>query len=164
MKELCNTLGIEQNLSTAYHPQTDGQTERINQEVEAYLRAFINYRQNDWSKWLPTAEFQYNNKVHSGTKHSPFFLNYGLHPWKGTLSTTTSNPSANDFTSELIKVCNEAKTALQSYNGNVKYQTRTRVITQELVEAGQGKPRWKGLASTCVLRPSQYHSAQISGW
>jgi transposase InsO family protein len=92
MKELCNALGIERNLSMAYHPQTDGQTEQINQEVEAYLRTFINYRQNDWSKWLPTAEFQYNDKVHSGTKQSPFFLNYGLHPWKGTLSTTTPNP------------------------------------------------------------------------
>jgi hypothetical protein len=120
MKELCNALGIEWNLSTAYHPQMDGQTERINQEVKAYLHAFINYRQNDWSKWLPTAEFQYNDKVHYGTKHSPFFLNYGLHPWKGTLSTTTPNPSANNFTWELIKVHDEAKTALQSYNGNMK--------------------------------------------
>jgi transposase InsO family protein len=43
MKELCNALGIERNLPTAYHPQTDGQTERINQEVKAYLRTFINY-------------------------------------------------------------------------------------------------------------------------
>jgi hypothetical protein len=120
LKELCNALGIERNLSTAYDPQTDGQTEQINQEVEAYLRTFINYQQNNWSKWLPTTEFQYNNKVHSGTKHSPFFLNYGLHPWKGILSVNTSNPSANDFTSELIKVRNEAKTALQAYNGNMK--------------------------------------------
>jgi hypothetical protein len=120
MKELCNALGIERNLSTAYHPQTDGQTEQINQEVEAYLCVFINYRQNDWSKWLPTVEFQYNNKVHSGTKHFPFFLNYGLHPWKGTLSTTTPNPSANNFTTEIIKVHDKAKTAIQSYNGNMK--------------------------------------------
>jgi hypothetical protein len=120
MKELCKALGIERNLSMAYHPQTDSHTERINQEVESYLQAFINYRQNDWEKWLPTAKFQYNNKVHSATKNSLFFLNYGLHPWKGTLSVETSNPSANEFTSELIKVRNEAKVALQSYNGNMK--------------------------------------------
>jgi transposase InsO family protein len=47
MKELCNALGIERNLSTAYHPQTDGQTERINQKIETYLQSFNNYRQND---------------------------------------------------------------------------------------------------------------------
>jgi hypothetical protein len=46
----------------------------------------------------------------------------------------------------------------------VKYQTQTRVIIRELAEAGRGKPRWEGLASTCVLRPSRYRSAQISGW
>jgi hypothetical protein len=120
MKELCNTLGIEWNLSTAYHPQTDSQTERINQEVKSYLQAFINYQQNNWAKWLPTAEFQYNNKAHSATKNSPFFLNYGLHPWKGNLSVETSNPSANKFTLELIKVRDNAKAALQSYNGNMK--------------------------------------------
>ena len=76
-KNLFRGLGTKRNLSTAYHPQTDGQTERINQEVENYLRMFCNYRQDDWVQWLPMAEFQYNDKRHSGTGTTPFFLNYG---------------------------------------------------------------------------------------
>ena len=116
MKELCNALGIERNLSTAYHPQTDGQTERINQEVEAYLRNFVNYRQNDWADWLSMAEFHYNDKTHSATKNTPFFLTYGVHPWKGNLTVETLNPSANAFTSDLAKVREEAKSAMEENN------------------------------------------------
>ena len=83
MGELCKALGIKRAISIAYHPQTDGQTERINQEVEVFLRHYINYRQDDWTKWLATAEFQYNDKEHTATEHSPFYVNYGRHPWKG---------------------------------------------------------------------------------
>jgi len=72
MKELNKMLGIETKLSMAYHLQTDSQTERTNQELEQYLRMYINYRQNNWSEWLATAEFAFNNKVHTATKTSPF--------------------------------------------------------------------------------------------
>jgi len=61
MKELCSQLGVERNSSTAYHPQTNGQTERVNQELEEYLRLYCNYKQNDWAEWLLIAEFSYNN-------------------------------------------------------------------------------------------------------
>jgi len=81
--ELCKALGIKRAISIAYHPQTDGQTERINQEVEVFLRHYINYRQDDWTKWLATAKFQYNDKEHTATEHSPFYVNYRRHPWKG---------------------------------------------------------------------------------
>jgi len=76
MKELNNLLGIQTKLSTAYHPQTDGQTERTNQELEQYLRVFIDHRQEQWPDWLGTAEFTYNNKIHAATKNSPFKVNY----------------------------------------------------------------------------------------
>ena len=69
MKELNNLLGIQTKLSTAYHLQTDGQTERVNQELEQYLRVFIDYRQEQWLDWLGTAEFTYNNKIHMTTKN-----------------------------------------------------------------------------------------------
>jgi hypothetical protein len=62
MKELCKAVGTKCALSTAYHPQTDGQTERINQEVEGFLRKYINSKQNNWARWLAIAEFQYNDK------------------------------------------------------------------------------------------------------
>ena len=53
-KELYRLLKIKGTLSTAYHPQTNGQMEQINQELKVYLQAFVNHLQNDWSDWLPT--------------------------------------------------------------------------------------------------------------
>ncbi|CAD6962302.1 unnamed protein product, partial [Tilletia controversa] len=79
-RSLCKLLGIKQALSTAYHPQTDGQTERVNQSLEQYLRNFTNYQQSDWSDFLPLAEFAYNNSEHSTIKTTPFFANKGYHP------------------------------------------------------------------------------------
>jgi len=83
MKELNNLLGIQTKLSMAYHPQTDGQTERINQKLEQYLRVFIDHRQEQWPDWLGTAEFAYNNKIHTATKILPFKANCGQDPRMG---------------------------------------------------------------------------------
>jgi len=80
MKELNNLLEIQTKLLTAYHPQTDRQTERINQELEQYLRVFIDHRQEQWPDWLGTAEFTYNNKIHVAIKTSPFKANYSQDP------------------------------------------------------------------------------------
>ena len=76
-RELYKLLGITQNLSTAAHPQTDGQTERVKQEIEQYFRIFINAQMNDWVSWLPIAEHSYNNKIHSASGFSPFFITRG---------------------------------------------------------------------------------------
>ena len=76
IKELNNLLGIQTKLSMAYHPQTDGQTEKMNQKLEQYLRVFINHRQEQWPDWLGMAEFAYNNKIHTATKTLPFKVNY----------------------------------------------------------------------------------------
>ena len=83
MHKLNTILGIQTKLSMAYHPQTDGQMERLNQDVEQYLRLFVSQRQNDWPEWIACAEFAYDNKVHSATKVSPFYANYGQHPRMG---------------------------------------------------------------------------------
>ncbi len=80
MKELYQMLDLTPNASTAFHPQTDGQTKRVDQEVEKYLRIFVNHQQTDWSDWLPLAEFTHNNRVHSATKKSPFMVLYGRNP------------------------------------------------------------------------------------
>jgi transposase InsO family protein len=113
MKDLHKLTGVVGNLSTAYHPQTDGQTERINQEVEQYLRLFVNHRQSDWSEWLSCAEFSYNNKVQSSTGFSPFFVNYGRHPYKGTNPRwQVKSQSAMEFADQMKKVHEETKAAL----------------------------------------------------
>ena len=73
-------LQIQSSLSTAFHPQSDGQTERTNSTLEQYLRLYVNYQQDNWYSLLSLAEFTYNNTVHSSTNKSPFFTNYGFHP------------------------------------------------------------------------------------
>ncbi|KAI0993448.1 hypothetical protein K3495_g14736, partial [Podosphaera aphanis] len=79
-KELCKYLKIEARMSTAFHPETDGQTERFNAVMEQYLRSYVSYQQDDWAHWLPMAEFAANNQVSSSTQATPFFSNYGFHP------------------------------------------------------------------------------------
>lgn len=77
---IMKSLGVTQNLSTAFHPQTDGQTERTNATLEQYLRCYINYQQDDWVDLLPMAEFCYNNTIHASTNQTPFFALHGYHP------------------------------------------------------------------------------------
>jgi len=73
-------LGISQKPSTAFHPQTDGQTEAANKEMERYLRTYVDYHQQDWVEWLPLAEFAANAMRTEATEHSPFFLTTGQDP------------------------------------------------------------------------------------
>ncbi|MBW0497361.1 hypothetical protein O181_037076 [Austropuccinia psidii MF-1] len=68
------------DLSTAYHPETDGQTERVNQILEQYVWIYVSYNQDDWNTRLLLAEFGYNTSDHSSTKQSPFFTVYGRDP------------------------------------------------------------------------------------
>ena len=79
-RSLFQLLDIKANLSTAYHPETDSQTECVNQILEQYLRVYINYQQDDWVNLLPLAEFAYNNTSQSATMVTPFFANKGFHP------------------------------------------------------------------------------------
>jgi transposase InsO family protein len=124
-----NTLfGIQTGLSTAYHPETDGQTERLNQELELYLRLYTNFMQDDWLDWLATAEFAYNNRIHSSTDHSPFFLEYGRHPHVPLAlpSVTTTNPAANEFANTLSQAREAATQALNRTAENMKKYADTR--------------------------------------
>ncbi|KAL0935757.1 reverse transcriptase domain protein [Colletotrichum truncatum] len=79
-RSLISQLGSDHKMSTAFHPQTDGQTERINQIMETYLRCYVNYQQDNWVQLLPMAQFAYNSAVGESTKESPFYLNYGFNP------------------------------------------------------------------------------------
>ena len=73
-------MGAHHKLSTAFHPQTDGQTERLNQTLEQYLRSYVNQQQDNWVELLPIAEFAYNSAKSEATGVSPFFANYGYQP------------------------------------------------------------------------------------
>ena len=113
IRELYNVLGIKMATSTAYHPQTDGQTERANQEIEQYLRVFVNHRQDDWAEWLPLAEFAHNNKVQASTRQTPFMLNTGRHPRLGIEPLRESKKEAVDtFVTRMLATRKEAEAAL----------------------------------------------------
>ena len=72
-----------------YHPQIDGQTERINQEIGTFLQYYVNYQQDNWIDWLAAVEFQYNDKKHIATGRTPFELNFERHLWKRDLMVQT---------------------------------------------------------------------------
>ena len=80
-RELARLLQYNVALSTSYHPQTDGETERVNQELETYLRLFSTYKPEEWSNLLPIAEFAHNSATHSVTQRTPFSLMMGYEPW-----------------------------------------------------------------------------------
>ncbi len=80
IRGLCKGTGMMQNILTAYHPRTDGQSERMNQWLEQYLRFWVNERQNNWHTYLPLAEFAHNNWPNETTGESPFFVLYGFNP------------------------------------------------------------------------------------
>ena len=80
MEEFTKVLGTKRKLSTVYHPQTNGQMERINQEIGMFLQHYVNYQQDNWTDWLATVEFSYNDKKHMVTRRTPFELNFGRHP------------------------------------------------------------------------------------
>ena len=110
---LCYFLSIKRRLSTAFHPQTDGQTERQNSTMEAYLRAFVNFEQNDWARLLPMAEFAYNNAKNASTGHTPFELNCGYHPrmsYEEKVDPRSKSKSVDKLSAELrelIIVCQD---------------------------------------------------------
>ena len=82
-RKLYRLLDVKLHTSMVYHPQSDGQTERINQELEQYLHLFCNKWQDDWDQLLPDMEFQYNNHIHALTQFSLFFLDTSCHPHMG---------------------------------------------------------------------------------
>jgi len=113
IQKLNRMLEIKSKLSMVFYPQTDRQTERINQELEQYLRMFIDHRQEQWPDWLETAEFIYNNKVHSSTKMSPFKANYEQDPRIGFETRRKGKyKRAKKFVMNIKKIQEEAKAAL----------------------------------------------------
>src|SRR3984893_5683568 len=99
---LCHLLDIKVNLSTTYHPETDRQTEHVNQILKQYIHLYINYQQDNWVSLLPLAEFAYNNTPHSATQVTPFFANKGYHPrfeiGIDDVSSYTARQHADDLT------------------------------------------------------------------
>ncbi len=97
-KTLFELLGTKIAPSTAYHPQTDGQSEIANRKIEEMIRAFANFRKDNWDEHLVDFEVAYNSAIHSTTNDSPFYLNYGINQKTLPIKTISShNPSVTAF-------------------------------------------------------------------
>ena len=107
-KSLWNALETQPSLSTAYHPESDGQTERVNQSLEQYLRCYVDYQQTNWASLLCSAEFAYNNSIHSSTGTTPFAATYGYHPRSDLLIGNRTNdvqvPAARTHLDNLAQI------------------------------------------------------------
>jgi len=133
MRELNEMLGVKSKLSMAFHPQTDGQTERVNQELEQYLRMIIDHRQEQWPEWLGVAEFVYNNKAHSSTRMTPFKANYRQDPRMGFEGRKKGKyAGAEKFIKKMKEIQEEAKATLGKAQANMKkYADRKRSDVEE---------------------------------
>jgi len=133
MRELNEMLGIKSKLSTAFHPQMDRQTERMNQELKQYLRMFIDHRQEQWPQWLGTAEFTYNNKAYSSTQMSPFKTNYGQNPRIGFEGRKKGKyAGAEKFVEKMKEIQEEAKAVLKKAQEDMRrYADRKRSDVDE---------------------------------
>ncbi|MBW0466877.1 hypothetical protein O181_006592 [Austropuccinia psidii MF-1] len=119
-------LNISRDLSTDYHPEADGKTEKVNQILEQYLLVYLNYHQDDWNTYFPLARFSYNNSDHSSTKQSPFFTVYGTDPQVDSVYITQDNPAGN-LSSKLQSVQQDFKRELEvAINRFKRYPDKSR--------------------------------------
>ena len=153
-------LGTKTRLSTSYHPQTDGQTERANRTLEEILRAFVHPCGDDWDRHLINAEFAYNNAEQRSTGKSPFFTAYGFHPRVPAdlynPAAVDSNPAAGDFITTMLEGHAAAKEALKLASERQKEQydkarTRTPFKKGDMVLLHRKNYRFQGEANK--LRP-----------
>jgi hypothetical protein len=152
-RELHRLLGIKSLLSTSHHPQTDGQTERVNQEMEQFLRVFVNQRQDDWEDWIAMAEFAWSNHVHSSSQHTPFFLNNGRHPRMGFEPVRSKVPAVDNFVTQLQASWEEARSAIiKAKDEMAKYYNRRREPTPVLKV---GDKVWLDSSDIRTTRPSR---------
>jgi hypothetical protein len=129
--KLYQLLGIKTAKTTAYHPQADGQTEQVNQELEQYLWLFTSEKRDDWVDLLVMAEFQYNNHIHFSTQQTPFLLDSGQHLWMGfKLKQPARMEAVNKLMDQMKMVLEEAKLALNKAKDDmVRYYNQRRLPT-----------------------------------
>ena len=159
--ELWKRLGTLLAMSTAYHPQSDGQTERANRTIEDMLRAYVNQRQDDWDHHLTAAEIAYNNSKQASTGYSPYFLNYGQHPTfplnsPTVVSERSNNESVEALLEQLSRALSEAQEHVERAQQNQQRQANKH---RSEVEFEVGQQVW---LSTTDLRLKQKASPKLS--
>ena len=114
-RSLWSQMNTKLSMSTSFHPQSDGQTERQNRTLEEGIRAYVAYEQNDWDLYLPLLELAYNNSIHSSTGFSPHFLNSGQHPRLPIHSAIGKEIQINETATQLIEKLYESLDIAQQH-------------------------------------------------
>jgi hypothetical protein len=151
---LASMMNMKRRLSTAFHPQTDGQTERMNQTAEQYLRIYCNYQQDNWTSLLSLAEFAYNNAHQPTIDCSPFYANYGFHP-KFTInlrSPSTSVPAAKALAENLRSHHDDL---IENIKSAQNHQARYYDAKHKRIEFSVGDKVWLSSANISTQRPSK---------
>ncbi|MBW0534063.1 hypothetical protein O181_073778 [Austropuccinia psidii MF-1] len=149
---LCQQLKISRDLSTAYHPETDGQTERVNQILEQYLWMYVSYHQDDWNTWLPLAKFAYNNSDHSLMKQLPFFTVYGRDPQFDSVNLTQDTPSGK-LSTKIQSVQQDVKREVEfAINRFKRYADKSRASPPVF---NPGDMVWLSLKNIKSIRPTK---------
>uniref|UniRef100_A0A670KDM5 Integrase catalytic domain-containing protein n=1 Tax=Podarcis muralis TaxID=64176 RepID=A0A670KDM5_PODMU len=137
-RKLMSLLQVEVGFSTARHPETNGQAERVNSILQQYPRCYVSERQNDWVEKLALAEFAYNNAEHVSTGMSPFMDNYGCHPraFPGSGEESWSVPAAEQFVEEMEALHQQLKMNLEQAKEIYKRQVDKRRREGETIRVG----------------------------
>ena len=122
MKNICKRLGIQPRLSTTYHPQTDGQTERINQDLQQYLCIFTSEKQDEWVSWLPLAQFSYNAKKQLSREKSLFEVTRSYQPKMGFEQRATKAPAAEELMKQMEETLEQTKENIEKTKARMKRQ------------------------------------------
>uniref|UniRef100_A0A3B1IBQ3 Gypsy retrotransposon integrase-like protein 1 n=1 Tax=Astyanax mexicanus TaxID=7994 RepID=A0A3B1IBQ3_ASTMX len=137
-KAFCSCLNINVSLTSGYHPQANGQVERLNQEIGRFLRSYCSRSQNDWSRYLPWAEYAQNSLRHSSTGLTPFQCILGFQPpffpWTGEPSNV---PAVNDWMRRSAQTWEEAHVRLQRAVRRQKFHADKRRRTAPTLSPGQ---------------------------
>jgi hypothetical protein len=156
-KHLCQILDTRAQLSTAYHPESDGQTERMNAILEQYLRAYVSYLQDDWAEWLASAEFAGNSQVSETTKVSPFFALYGFEPRFGfepiQPDLRPATRDANLFAEQMKKIMDFCRTKIIA--AQARWEDYTNLSRKPARRYLPGQKVWLNARNIQTLRPQK---------
>ena len=118
-KAFTKLLGTELNMSTAHHPETDGQTERTIRTLQQILRNYTNYHQDNWEELLPAVEFVYNDAIHDSTENTPFFADTGRHP-RSLISVIADLPRQTQLDKTVTDLAKKIEEITQEIRLNIK--------------------------------------------
>ncbi|MBW0522176.1 hypothetical protein O181_061891 [Austropuccinia psidii MF-1] len=153
--KLCQQLKISRDISTAFHPKTYGQTERVNQFIYQYLWMYVSYHKDDWHTWLLLGEFAYNNAEHSPTKQSPFFTIYGINPSFDSIHISQNSLSgklSTKFQSVQQVFKEELESAIRRFK---KYADRNRSIPPDFQPGDKVWLAFKNIKTTLPTKKLQ---------